>query len=131
MMGVAMRIFNASICGKLTYGLFTATLNAKEKRKLDGFQARCLRRILRIPHSHYSRISNATVLSIAGDEQLSQKMLQQQKKYWQKLVARDAEDPARKMILKPDSNEMRILVEKRRRGRPRKRWTEQLEANST
>ena len=38
-----IRIFNACICSKLMYGLFTAAFTAKEKRRLDGFQARCLR----------------------------------------------------------------------------------------
>jgi len=36
-------IFNACICSKLSYVFFTAAFTSKEKRRLDGFQARCLR----------------------------------------------------------------------------------------
>ena len=34
---------------KLLYGLASVCLTAAQARHLDGFQARCLRRILRIP----------------------------------------------------------------------------------
>ena len=54
-----VRIFEACILSKLVYGLVTAVLNKLERRRLDGFQARCIRRILKVPPSYYSRISNA------------------------------------------------------------------------
>ena len=41
-----LRIFEACVCTNLTYGLFTAAFTAKAKRRIDGFQARCLRKIL-------------------------------------------------------------------------------------
>ena len=51
-----IHIFEACIISKLLYGLVTAVLNKAERARLDGFQARCFRRILKIPPSYYSRI---------------------------------------------------------------------------
>ena len=57
-----LMIFEVCIVSKLLYGLVTAVLNKNERRRLDGFQARCFRRILKVPAAYYSRISNARVL---------------------------------------------------------------------
>ena len=43
------RIFDACIQSKLHYGLHPAWLNTAARRRIDGFQARCLRRVLGIP----------------------------------------------------------------------------------
>ena len=43
-----------------------ATFTKSEYRRLDGFQARCLRQILKIQPAYYSRVSNATVRKITG-----------------------------------------------------------------
>ena len=43
-----LQIFNAVIPPQLMYGLSSAWLTVAEKRRLDGFQARCLRKVLRI-----------------------------------------------------------------------------------
>ena len=117
-----IRIFEASICSKLSYGLFTAVLNGKERAKLDGFQARCLRRILHIPHAYYSRISNKTVLEIAGIRPLSEAIAAQQMKYWKKITARPDSDPIRNLI-----EEIGKMTTQKRRGRPRRKWVEQVE----
>ena len=46
-------------------------LNRAELRKIDGFQAKCLRSILRIPLPYIGRILNATVLQRSRCKQLS------------------------------------------------------------
>ena len=56
-----IQIFNACICSKLAYGLSTSTFTTREMRKINGFQNRCLRKIVGIRPAYYSRISNATV----------------------------------------------------------------------
>ena len=58
------------IVQKLLYGLEGAWINAAGKRKLDGFHARCLRKVLGVPHAYYSRVSNAEVLRRAGYTEL-------------------------------------------------------------
>ena len=57
-----IRIFQACVVSKLLYCLHTMWLNKAKLRKIDGFQAKCLRSILHIPPSYISRVSNATVL---------------------------------------------------------------------
>ena len=117
-----IRIFNACICTKLCYGLFTAALNLKDRRRIDGFQARCLRKILKIPSSYYSRISNATVLEIAGETLLSTKILGEQQRYLTKISARPHDDATRLCIYQPGSENLRESTYERGRGRPRRTW---------
>ena len=107
---------------------FTASPNQTEKKKLDGFQARCLRRILRIPHAYYSRISNQTVLEIAGGKLLSSKILQQQIRYMEKLRERPDEDHARACIFEPGRCGTQKKEVERKRSRPRAHWVTQVHA---
>ena len=55
--------------------LHTAWPNKADLRRLDAFPASCLRKILRIPYSFISTVSNAEVLSRANHRMLS-KILQ-------------------------------------------------------
>ena len=59
-----VRIFEACIGSQLLYCLHTVWLNKAALRKLDGFQARCLRKIPGVPHAYVSRISNLEVGSL-------------------------------------------------------------------
>ena len=68
-------VFNACITSKVLYCLHTAWLNKSKLRRLDVFQAICLRKILRIPDSFISRVSNDEILSRAQNNAFS-KMLQ-------------------------------------------------------
>ena len=117
-----IRIFDACICTKLCYGLFTATLTAKEKQRIDGFQARCLRKILGIAPAYYSRISNQIVRTIAGERRLSDKLTQQQVRYLSKLASRDDDDPTRTCIFERGCRNLLQKVVRRKPGRPRVRW---------
>ena len=114
-----LRIFDACICAKLRYGLFTATMTAKERKRIDGFQARCLRRILRIAPSFYSRVSNDTVLKRAGETSLSRKIACEQIKYKSKFQTRDQDDPTRVSLM--------MRPAERKQGRPRASWVSELE----
>ena len=51
--------------------LNVVVLNKAELRKIDGFQAKCLRSILHIPPPYISRVSNATVLQRSHCKRLS------------------------------------------------------------
>ena len=63
-------IFESCVVAKLLYGLESLLLLLADRGKLDAFQAQCLRTILEIPHSYYSRISNEEVLCKANARQL-------------------------------------------------------------
>ena len=121
-----IQIFNACIGTKLTYGLFSAHLNSKEKRRIDGFQARCLRKILRVPHAYYSRVSNDSILKRAGEAPLSERILKQQHQYLQKLAGRDHTDLTRMFVFEPGSHNLRDNKFEHGRGRPRIRWIDGL-----
>ena len=66
-----IRIFQACVVSKLLYCLHTMWLNKAELRKIDGFQAKCLRSILHIPPPYIIRISNATVLQRSHCKRMS------------------------------------------------------------
>ena len=118
-----LRIFDACVVAKLVYGIFTATLNQAERRRIDGFHARCLRRIIRVPPAYVSRVSNASVMKMSGQRlRLSQQILHQQMIYMGQIARRDCEDPVRDAVFLPATIELRPLPGPRRRGRPRTEW---------
>ena len=66
-----IRIFQACVVSRLLYCLHTMWPNKAELRKIDGFQAKCLRSILRVPPPYIGRISIATVLQRSRCKHLS------------------------------------------------------------
>ena len=72
------QIFIACIVSKLLYGLQTSWLTKVRRTKLDGFQAKCVRKICGVQHSYWSRITNAEVLSYVDATKLSDLLLEQQ-----------------------------------------------------
>eukprot|EP00959_Pyramimonas_sp_CCMP1952_P059992 1253339-Pyramimonas_sp.AAC.1 len=73
-----LQVFQALVTNKVMYSLNSAWLNKAERRRLDGFQARCLRRILHIPHAYISRVSNEQVLLQAGQQRYTVQLLRHQ-----------------------------------------------------
>ena len=53
-----LAIYSSLVESKLLYSLSTAVYTVAEIRRLDGFQAKCLRKILDIPSAYLSRIPN-------------------------------------------------------------------------
>ena len=53
-----LQVYNAIIVSQLTYGLSTVQLTPCMLSRLDAFQMRGFRYILKIEHSYYSRVSN-------------------------------------------------------------------------
>ena len=117
-----IQIFNACIVSKLLYSLFAACLNKAERQRLDAFQNRCLRRICRIPHAYYSRVSNAAVLNVAGQDKLSTHLARRQLVFMGQLARRPGSDPVRRSVFEPGTLDLRKLAGARRRGRPRQTW---------
>ena len=73
-----LQIFEACVLSKLLYCLHTVWLNKQELAKIDALQARCLRRIMGIQHSYFSRVSNQAVLAEAQAQRLSIVLLKRQ-----------------------------------------------------
>ena len=118
-----VRIFEACVVSKLLCGLDSLWLRRAERRRLDGAQALWLRRILRIPHSYVSRVTNAEVLRKAKTAPLSQNLLGRQLKLFGRICRMEASSLLRAALLVPDSVDIRKWTSRRRRGRPRQMWS--------
>ena len=105
---------------KLLYGLHTARFTTAQFRRLDGFQARRLRSILRIPPAYISRISNAVVRDRAECQPLSVHLQMRQLVLLGSLARRPDDDPVRRCVLLPGG--LRTVQYPLRRGRPVKTW---------
>ena len=120
------RIYTACILTKLLYGLQTAWLTKKQRKTLDGFHARCVRRITGIKHYFWSRVSNAEVLASIHAPLLSAMLLEQQLKYFGKVYRRLDTDITRKFVFESSSDQLVEASFKKRRGRPRLSWATDL-----
>ena len=114
-------IYRACICSTLLYGLESAWLNKRLRNRIDGFHARCLRKMLRILPSYWSRIANVDVLKKLDAIPLSSMLLEKQLLYFGKLFRLPDDDCRRKLLFKDGASEIQIPND-RRRGRPRAIW---------
>ena len=121
-----LRIFQACVLAVLVYGLKTSWLNTAARRRIDGFQARCLRRILRVPAAYYSRIPNTSVRDRARTRPLSNMLLERQLLMFGEIARMDG-GPLRDTVFAPGKVELAELAGRRRRGRPRHTWAKQLQ----
>ena len=116
-----IRIFDACVLSSLGYSLKTTWFGVAARRRMDGFHARCLRKILGIPHAYYSRVSNAEVLRRADRQPFSTLLLEQQLLFFGGIASGDA-GPIRDTMLVPGSLELVDSNAPRRCGRPRHTW---------
>ena len=105
-----IRIFEACVLSRLLYCLHTAWLNKAELRRLNAFQAKCFRKILNIPHSYVSRISNKTVLERSGRQEISNILTYRQLVLFGKVAALPFTDVRRQCVFSGHTQ---------RRGRPK------------
>ena len=108
------------------YGLHTAWLTKSEKKRLDGFHCRCLRRILGSRPAHYSRVSNDEVLQRSNEKPLRSYLLNHQLQLYGHVARKPSSDTLRHALL--DDNSVRPAEHKgrRRRGRPRFQWNTEV-----
>ena len=121
-----IRFFDSLVISRLLYGLSTLWLVTAQRRRLDGFYARCLRRILRIPAAFVSRVSNAAVFDRAAVVPLSKRLLAKQITLLGKSAKLPPQDLRRRFVFYGSSMVLREDVFIRRRGRPRQTWGKQL-----
>jgi hypothetical protein len=117
-----VEIYNATIVSKLTYGLATAWLNTAERRRLNGFQNRCLRKIWGIRPSHLSHISNKSVLATTEQKLLTHALAKQQLLLFAKAARAPEGSLLRDSTFCPGS--LRAATDRfvRKVGRPRLEW---------
>ena len=121
-----LEVFQAVVASALLPGLATTWLNSRQQRQIDGFQARCLRDILKIPHPMYSRVSNANVLAQSGHKAFTIQLRRRQLLLFGRVARAPEEDLRRKLTF--CSNSLRPATYKyvRRVGRPRLEWAQKL-----
>ena len=123
--------FESFVVSKLKYGLCTAGLVKAQRRRLDGFHARCLRRILGVPAAFVSRVSNAEVFSRAVVRPITEQLTEQQLMLMRRVGRSPAGSPLRRNTLVGGTANPVIGSFIRRVGRPRQDWTTQVLSEAT
>ena len=115
--------FNTLVASKLLYGLAACWLSTSERRKLDGFQNRCLRSIWGIKPAYFSLVSNQKVLQTIAEKPLTRSLELQQLMLFGKIARKGPGDLMRDVTFCPGS--LRPAAERyvRKVGRPRLEWT--------
>ena len=120
-----LALFKSLVLSKLQYGIESMWLNQCERRRLDAFHCKCVRRILKIQHSYFSRISNDQVLAAAKEEPLSITALKQQLKLFGRLAI-SSSHPSRWLVFDSEDSFEKFDFNPRPVGRPRQCWVDEI-----
>ena len=115
----------AIVVSTVLYSLDSLWLLQSDLRRLDAFHCRSLRKVLRIPCSYVSRISNEIVLENAGSMPLSKMLTDRQISLYKK-IAQKPDDSFVKQLVCTSSGEPIRWQMKRGRGRPRQQWCQSV-----
>ena len=120
-----LEVYNACVVSKLTYNLHSLWLNKNEQGKIDALHVRCLRKVLKIAPSYYSRVSNQTVLQQAGARSISNQLLERQLLFLGDLARRENSDILKQSVLDTSTQGFapKANTGHRRRGRPKTTWS--------
>ena len=108
---------------KLQYGLSTVCLVKAQRRRLDGFHARCLRRILGVAPAFISRVSNNAIFGSACAKPITEQLACRRLVILRKVPFSPVGGPLRRNVLVGSSANPVVGSYIRRRGRPRLCWT--------
>jgi len=117
------QVYIACIVQKLLYGLESAWINTAGKRKLDGFHARCVRKILGIAPAFISRVSNAFVLKQLSAYPLSKILLERQLMYFGHVANAHHDSVLWRSLFK---SEFVLHEPALKRGRPKDTWARKM-----
>jgi hypothetical protein len=121
-----MRIYSSLVETKLLYSLSCLCLSAAERRRLDGFQNRCLRKIVGIKPAYISRVSNAEVLRRTGHQQATVLLQQRQLLLFGKVARAPLSHPLQQASFIPGTMLSATSRYVRRVGRPRREWVPEV-----
>ena len=108
-----VRLIQSIVLSTTLYACETWKISAKMKKKLDAFQQRCLRRVLKI--TFRDRVTNAEIYERTDTRQLSQMIAERRMKYAGHVMRIATERlPHTAINWKPEG--------RRKRGRPRLTW---------
>ena len=130
-----LQVYQAVIVTKLLYGLETVHLTEANKNKINAFQIRGLRQILKKKHTFYNRnhtnahiLQEATKLAYPKEEDLRKVKKfgdvyeDRRVKLLGHIIRTENHDPLRQVSLKPGTAE-RPDIGKKRIGGPKQNWT--------
>ena len=118
-----LQFYQALIESRFLYSLATSCYTVAQLRRIDGFQAKCIRRVLGIPPAFLSRISNAEVVRKSGLALATKRLEQQQLVLLGKVLRADLDSPLQTSTLKPTGSTQPVTdFYIRKIGRPRKEW---------
>ena len=120
-----LHIYVTLVESKLLYAMASLTFTVAQRRRLDGFQNRCLRKILGIAPAYVSRVSNAIVLHKAGHRLASISLHKRRLQLFGKILRMPPDHPLQLACFMP-----RTLIPVtdqyvRRVGRPSKEWVKE------
>ena len=117
-----LNIYGSLVESKLLYSMVSLVLTTAQKRRLDGFQNRCLRKIIGVLPSYVSRVSNATVRARACYTPATDLLLKRRLQQLGKVLRSPEGHPLRTAAFIP--NTLMPATERfvRRVGRPCKEW---------
>ena len=117
-----LRVFDGLVQSKFLYGLATCCFKVAEQRRINGFQAKCIRQILGIAPSFFSRVSNVEVLRRVHMRSATELLAQQQLMMLGKVLRAPAGSALHHTSLIPGTLQPATSRYVRRRGRPHKEW---------
>lgn len=113
-----IRLMKALIWPVATYGCEAWTYKAEEVRRIEAFEMRCYRRILRVPWT--DKRTNQWVMENAGkDRELLASVKKRKLQYFGHVCRRNG-DSLEKMVM------LGMVSGKRKQGRPRARWIDDI-----
>jgi len=121
-----LRTYVCLVESKLLYAMATLVLTAAQRRKLNGFQNRCLRKIVGVQPSYVSRISNAIVLAKAGHTSASDLLRKKQLQLFGKVLRVESQHPLKRACFIPGTLIPVTDQYVRRVGRPSKEWVREV-----
>lgn len=125
-----LEVYCSLVESRLMYGLCTSSYTKAELRRLDGFQAKCLRTVLRVLPSQFSRISNAIVRQMAECKSASGLVREQQLIFLGRVIRADPDNVLQTVSFTPGTMQPTTSRYIRRVGRPRKEWIAEVLPNA-
>ena len=118
-----IEIYKSCVVSKLLFSLEALCLRKAERDRVNSFHAQCLRKILDIEHSMFSRVANSEVLHAANEKPLSDTIDRMQLILYGRIASRCDNDLCRRFTLSPSSVRPITIWGVRARGRPRLTWS--------
>jgi len=121
-----LSVYTSRVESKLLYSMTSLVLTAAQRRKVNGFQNRYIRRIIGVPLSYVSRVSNAIVLARASYPLATSLLQKRRLQLLGKILRCDGTHPLRASVFVPHTTIPATDSFIRRVGRPSKEWVKEV-----